>query len=257
MRRFHLTTSAATSAATFAIVGILAFSMLEPGLANAQLNNPRQGLPGRRISGGSRSPDTACLTTPNQPIVALMPKSNLGLTVSAHPTLWFSLPAISPDRTLEFGLYSPSGELLYTTTFSANNKAEVVSFSLPDTSSPLAIDQDYKWYLSVVCNQQSRAEDLMVNGWIRRIQPDNTLNEQLTNATAQERPAIYEGSALWYDALTSLAELRRHAPDISTLEQQWIALLESVELDQVIATPIGSELTPVSHLAQNIPDWQH
>jgi hypothetical protein len=252
MRRFNLT----KFAAVFALAGTLALSMLAPSLANAQINNARQGLPGRRISGGSRSPDTACLTTPNQPVVALMPKNNLGLTVSAHPTLWFSLPAISPDRTLEFGLYGPSGELLYTTTFGATNKAEVVSLPLPETSSPLAIDQDYKWYLSVVCNQESRAEDLMVNGWIRRIQPDNAIHEQLATATAQERPAIYEASALWYDALTSLAELRRSTSG-STLEQQWIALLESVELDQVIAAPIGSELMPVAHLAQNTPSWHN
>ncbi len=231
--------------------------LIEPSFANAQVNSPRQGLPGRRISGGSRSPDTACLTTPNQPLVALMPKSNLGLTVSEHPTLWFSVPAISSDRTLEFGLYAPSGELLYTTTFSASEKAEVVSLPLPETSPPLAIDRDYRWYLSVVCNQESRAEDLVVTGWIRRIQADDALSEQLANASAQEQFAIYEDSELWCDALTSLAEVRRNTPITDALEQQWITLLESVELPQVIAAPLGSELMPAARLAQNPPSTKY
>jgi hypothetical protein len=257
MRRFNLSKFATILAVggTLALVSPLS----EPSFAQTQVNSPRQGLPGRRISGGSRSPDTACLTTPNQPLVALMPKNNVGLTVSAHPTLWFSIPAISSDRVLEFGLYDPSGELLYTTTFGASEKAEVVSLPLPETSSPLVIDKDYRWYLSVVCNQESRAEDLVVTGWVRRVQPNPTLTEQLANADAQERSAIYEKSELWCDALTSLAELRRSTPvtDITeALEQQWISLLESVELSQVIAAPLGSELTPATHLAQNPPFLQ-
>ncbi len=251
MRRFNPT----KFAATLTIGGLLALSSLlsEPSLASEQINDPRQGLPGRRISGGSRSPSAHCLSTPNQPLIALMPKSNLGLTVSEHPTLWFSLPAISPDRTLEFGLYAPSGELIYTTTFSASAKAEIVSLPLLETPAPLAIGQDYKWYLSVVCNQESRAEDLVVTGWIRRIQPDSAVNEQLANATAQERSAVYTQSSLWYDALTDLAELRRSTPTTNTLEQQWVSLLESVDLPQVIATPLGNDLIPIAQGAQSTP----
>jgi hypothetical protein len=143
-----------------------------------------------------------------------------------------------------------------------------MSLSLPETSSPLALNQDYKWYLSVVCNQASRAEDLAVSGWIRRVQLGSAVNEQLAIATPLERAAIYESASVWYDALTSLAELRRSAasssPSASSssasgpsasgpLQQQWIRLLESAELSQAISAPIGSELTPISHLAQNSP----
>ena len=254
MRRFNLKRYTAALTVGGLVGGLLALSALsEPGLANTQVNNTRQGLPGRRISGGSRSPSTACLTTPDQPVVALMPKSNLGLTFSEHPTLWFSLPAVSPDRILEFGLYDPSGELLYTKTFSPSGNAEVASLSLPDTFGPLAVDKDYRWYLSVVCNQESRAEDLVVTGWIRRVQSDNSLSEQLAAATDKERLALYEESALWYDALTTLAKLRLSDPTASALEQQWIALLESVDLTQVITAPLGSELMPVPQMAQNVP----
>ena len=235
--------------------GVLAFSVLsEPGIASTQqADNARQGLPGRRISGGSRSPNTACLATPSQPVVALMPKSNLVFTVSEHPTFWFSLPAVSLDRTLEFGLYDSSGERLYTRTFSPPENAKVTSLSLPDTFAPLAVDKDYRWYLSVVCNQESRAEDLVVTGWIRRVQPSSSLGERLAVATDKERLAIYKESALWYDAITTLAKLRFSDPAANTLEQQWANLLETLELPQVIAAPFGSELIPTTQMAQNEP----
>lgn len=226
--------------------GLLALSVLsEPSLAGTQASNARQGLPGRRISGGSRSPNTACLTTPNQPVVAIMPESNLGLTLSGHPKLWFSLPAINPDRTLEFGLYNEAGELLYQTTFRPSGKAEVASLSIPETFAPLDIAKNYRWYLSVVCNPENRAEDLVVTGWVRRIQPNSLASEQLATATPQDRLIIYEQAEIWYDTLTALAELLQREPGVSNSEQQWISLLESIDLPQVITVPLGNELTPI------------
>lgn len=52
-----------------------------------------------------------------------------------------SLPAVNPDRRLKFGLYDPSGELLYTKISSPSGNAEVASLSLPDAFSPLVIDK--------------------------------------------------------------------------------------------------------------------
>ncbi|MFK8182608.1 MAG: DUF928 domain-containing protein [Phormidesmis sp.] len=226
-------------------------------MASSQRNNVRQGLPGRRISGGSRSPSTACLTTPGQPVVALMPKSNLGLTLSERPTFWFSLPAISTDRTLEFGLYDQSGELIYQETFDVPNKAGISSLALPNTFAPLSAEKDYRWYLSVVCNPASRSEDLVVTGWIRRMQADSALRSQLADATLQERLSVYETSELWFETLTMLAELRRTVQadyhptqlpadtsqqvDALRIDEKWRGLLESIDLTQVAAVPFSNE----------------
>ncbi len=255
MRRFNLT----KSVATLLLEGLVAFSILSvlspPSRAGTPVDNTRQGLPGRRISGGSRSPNTACLTTPDQPVVALMPKSNLGRTAADNPTLWFSLPAISPDRMLEFGLYNDSGDLLFQKNFSASGTAEVASLSLPKTAAPLTVGKDYRWYLSVVCNPESRAEDLVVTGWIRRIQLDSKAQEQLASASSETaRLALYQQLELWHDALTALARLRQIEPAEESLEQQWVSLLKSVDLPQAIAAPLGNELTPTPQLAQAAPN---
>ncbi|MEM6451418.1 MAG: DUF928 domain-containing protein [Cyanobacteria bacterium P01_D01_bin.105] len=279
MKRLNLK----SPALTLIVGGLLALTTLmvlgEPSMANTrsdqQHDDVRQGLPGRRISGGSRSPNTACLATPNQPVVALMPKSNLGLTLSERPTFWFALPAISPDRMLEFGLYDEAGGLIYQERFNASGKAGISSLSLPDTFSPLSAEQDYRWYLSVVCNPESRSEDLVVTGWIRRMQADSELRTKLANTTLQERLSVYETSELWFDTLTTIAELRRRAQadtqidnaqvdnaqidnaqidndlmlqlagdpslDAQQIDEQWQDLLASIDLTQVATVPFSDE----------------
>jgi len=237
-------------------------SLAGPSFAdNPQSEKIRPGLPGRRISGGSRSPNTACLKTPNQPVVALMPKSNLGFTRSGYPTIWFSLPAISQDRSLEFGLYDQTGDLVHKNSFSATGEAGVINLSLPETSAPLSVEEDYRWYLSVVCNEESPAENLVVTGWIRRVALENSYNEQLAVATELEQLSIYKEFGLWYDALTALAQLRRsqsvYEPAAIDIEQRWVNLLEAIELPQVIAAPFGQSLSPVSRLVQSTESLQN
>jgi len=238
------------STLALAIGGLLTLtSFAEQSHANESKDAERQGLPGRRISGGSRSINTACLATPSQPVVAIMPKSNVGMTLSERPTLWFSLPAINTDRSLEFGLYDSAGELVYQETFQATGEAGLSSLSLPTTFRPLSAEENYQWYLSVVCNPDSRSEDLVVTGWIRRMQADRALQAQLADATAQERLSIYETSNLWFDTLATLAEIRDQAQPNSPLAQpveqqintEWLSLLESIDLAQVATTSFISE----------------
>lgn len=239
MRRPNLT----TSTIAIAIGGLLTLGLTsEAAFANWQTDDLRQGLPGRRISGGSRSPSNACLTTPNQPVIALIPEENVGLTLSEHPTFWFSLPAVSNDRELEFGLFDEAGEVVYQKTFEASGKAGITHLSLPETTTALETNKAYRWYLSIVCDPESRAEDLFVTGWIERIQPGNEMRQQLATATSQERLALYEESALWYDALTTLAELRQNNPTAIELTQRWSNLLESVSLAQAISAPLNSPI---------------
>lgn len=213
---------------------------------NSQVNAPRQGLPGRRISGGSRSPNAACLTTPDQPVVALMPKNNLGLTLKEHPTFWFAVPGINPHKELEFGLFDAAGNLLHQQSMTVPESAGITKITLPATAPALATDTDYRWYLSVVCDPSSRAEDLVVTGWVRRVEAETGLLQQLSTATLQEQLSLYENSELWFDALTILAELRDSQPS-TDIEQQWAALFESVELPQVLNSPFHH--TPSPNLA--------
>lgn len=204
--------------------GLLLLATLS-GSSLANTTNVRQGLPGRRISGGSRSPNTACLlNSPNskesQKVVAIAPESNLSRTVLSHPTFWFSLPSINPDRSIEFSLVSEDEEIVYTQTLQPTGKAGLAAIALPETAPALDEDQTYKWHLSVVCDRASRATDLVVWGWVERVSGDG------------------EPSA-WNDKLTTLANLHRdrttNHQTTEDLETKWMALLTAENLSQSLS----------------------
>ncbi len=88
---------------------------------------------------------------------------------------------------------------------------------------------------------------MTVNGWIERIQPDANLTRQLKQSTApRQRLIAYTKGREWFDAVTTLAELRRQQTN-PELEQAWRAFLESIqvspdtrEVDALIQAPLSS-----------------
>ena len=238
------------------LCGLLSLGILnEPGLANSRTGNVRQGLPGRRISGGSRSPSTACLLSQaeaEQKVVSLTPENNLNRTVSAHPTFWFSLPAIESSRQIEFALLDQDEEIIYTETLQATGKAGLESISLPQTTPALQPDKTYRWHLSVVCDPNSRATDLVVWGWIERTLANSSALQQIEKATPQERLALYSDLSAWNDLLTELVVLHRDRTlsnqSTTDLENQWTTLLASENLSQLVDDPSTASLT--AHPAQ-------
>jgi len=240
--------------ATVLLGGLLSLSVLsESSLANTvQTDDIRQGLPGRRISGGSRSPSTACLLSSgeakeNQKVIALTPEDNLSRTVAGHPGFWFVLPAINPDRSIEFSLMNQDEEVVYAQTLQPTGKANLVAIALPQTAPELDESQTYKWHLSVVCDPNSRATDLVVWGWIERLAIEPSLLQTMAQANSQERLALYKELTAWNDTLTALSELHRDRAaanqDTTELEAQWTALLDSENLGQLSAASSINALT--------------
>ena len=94
----------------------------------AEADQVRQGLPGRRISGASRLP-TACAHSAN-PLVAIVPESNLGTTAVAAPALWLSVPEVTREKQLEFYLFGTQEEIIYQTSFVLEPTANLVGLDL-------------------------------------------------------------------------------------------------------------------------------
>ena len=202
----------------------------------AQLTQ-RQGLPGRRVGGGTRG---ECNFS-EKSLMALIPKSNLGLAVAANPKLFFYIPQTSDSPEVEFVLNDEAGSPVYETIFKAIGTSGVVSLKLPD-STPLKIGKKYHWYLSVICNAQDRASDVSVDGWIQRVELSPTLASELKKAEPTKRAAVYAAADLWYVALATLAELRLSRPNDATISAEWAQLLQSVGLENIIQEPIYSQL---------------
>ena len=176
----------------------------------------RQGLPGRRISGASRLPSSACAA---EPLVAIVPETNLGATAVAKPTLWLSVPTVSVTKQLEFYLFNAQDEIIYQTSLSVEPAADLVGLDLGSMADApqLEINRRYRWAASIVCNPSNRSENISVEGWVDRVD---------VTTTGRNR--------LWYDHLGSLMEQLQQHPQDQGILSQWHMLMASARLEQVL-----------------------
>ncbi|MBW4689724.1 MAG: DUF928 domain-containing protein [Komarekiella atlantica HA4396-MV6] len=198
---------------------------------------PKVGAPENRKGGASRGVNCS---RSQKFLKALLPASNLGLTVEQYPTFFVYVPPIS-TQLAEFELREGNDStVVYKTRFTLPATPGVVNFSLPPnkTLQPLEIGKNYKWSFSIICDSEDRSKDLFVEGWVQRIEPSLTLTSQIEKAKPRDRPALYAESGIWHETLMTLAELRYSYPQDSTLVAEWTELLDSVGLNNIAKEPL-------------------
>lgn len=176
------------------------------------------------------------------PLVALVPSFEIetvvgrveqpfGLTTAAYPSFWFYIPYASQSkRVAEFVLIDEQEEDVYNFLVELRETPGMVQISLPKTRPGLQVGKRYRWVFSIICSRRDRSGDMTVNGWIERIQPDANLTRQLQQVIdPQQRLVAYADRGVWFDAFTTLAELRRQQPN-PELDQAWRAFLESIQV---------------------------
>ncbi|NEP46297.1 MAG: DUF928 domain-containing protein, partial [Okeania sp. SIO2H7] len=108
----------------------------------------------------------------------------------------------------------------------------VISLSLPENAGlpPLAVNQNYHWYFSLICDEFDRGTDIFTDGWVRRVESDTLPNlEDLPTPPLPEQANDYAQAGIWFEALEILAEDQRmKGATIAGPEGQ--ALLEQVGL---------------------------
>lgn len=203
---------------------------------NTQFNPPNSlGTPRRRVSAATRR-GSSC-TSSNQSIIALAPLEDPQITTSKYPTLFFYVPQTNAQA-LELVLQDENQEVINKTTFKTPAKSGIVSV-IPAKSTPqLKVGKTYRWFFSVVCDSSQRSQDLVVQGSIVRLAPDEKLLRQLATRDMRERANIYAQSGSFTDALTSLAQLRRQRPNDADLKTDWQDLLRSVDLQGISNAPL-------------------
>lgn len=215
-----------------------------------QLNLPKRGLPGRRTGAGTRG----LCTNIEQPLTALIPLNNLGLTTEKYPTFFWFIPP-TPARTAEFVLKDENSNQIYKTTFAINGQPGVISLKLPDSATlpPLTTNKNYSWTFSLICNPNNPLAVDYVRGWVQRIEPSAALSNQLAKATPRDRPSLLAEAGVWNDTLSSLSELRRSNPKDKSLVTDWESLLKSVGLDSIAKAPLVSCCSPNARASQVQP----
>ncbi len=216
---------------------------------NSKLENafrPPRGTssPVNTASGGTRQGKDEelgrCIES-NRPVVALVPDSGIGETAAEYPTVFWYMPQTAA-RALEFVLRDENVNDLYRVKYLLPKSRKgvvstpgIMSLALPSFASlsPLKTGQEYYWQLALICNPTNRLKDIIVEGWIKRVDPDQTLALRVQQATPQERVALYAGDRLWNETLTSLVELRRDRPNDKDVAEAWKTLLDSVGLEAI------------------------
>jgi Domain of Unknown Function (DUF928) len=201
---------------------------------------PDIGEPGRRGEAGSRRPcgdNSQEVKTAQKPLTAIVPISTStkppvvwGLTTSERPTFWFYVPYSAPATYAEFVLEDATeNQTKYK--IPLKNTPGVVNFKLPDTSTPLVVDKQYRWYFNIYCKENNGILGY-VEGNVQRKSLSPTIKTQLEKATPRQKVAIYASNGIWHEAITTLAQQR------STLKADWTSLLQSIGLENLASEPI-------------------
>ena len=200
----------------------------------------RSGLPIHRIGGGSRG---NCFAPEGQ-LVALVPKHSVGLTSSTSPQLFFSLPKTQKTYLLELVVRNQQDELVYDTVITTTETSGIIALQLPAhlASESLHSHENYHWYLSLICNQHNRAHDLVVSGWLRRIDIEPNFRQQLQNSTPLEQAHLYQQQGLWHDALSVVLQAQKTTHYRREALAQWTELLTALGLRELAHQPLIAEL---------------
>ncbi|MBF2098356.1 MAG: DUF928 domain-containing protein [Gloeomargaritaceae cyanobacterium C42_A2020_066] len=205
--------------------------------AFSSLNLPATVRQGNRVAAARRGP--GCAVSPQDKPSVLLPTTNFGLTLQDYPTFFWYLPALTAANipvSFQLREASRNGAVLYETTFPSPGSG-LSSLTLPPEAPPLKEGQEYEWSITVQCKEEPDTW-MTAFGRIQRMSTDNpSLTSALSQAPLEDYPAILAEAGVWYDALQTLAALRRTNPTSLDLSRDWVGLLERVGFSDIAEAP--------------------
>ena len=196
----------------------------------------RGGLPIYRRGGGSRG---NCLANQGQ-LIALVPENSVSITASNKPQLFFYIPETSQSNLIEFVVRNQEDELVYETFLETSDRSGIITIDLPESISQelLKTNEDYHWYLSMICDRQKRSHDIVVEGKLRRVEINSAISHKLNNASPLEQASLYQQQGIWHDALSVLAQERKTSNEQASTQAKWNELLNSIGLEELANQPL-------------------
>ncbi|MBD2436314.1 DUF928 domain-containing protein [Nostoc sp. FACHB-110] len=225
---------------TLLTLGAATFSLLmlaaTPIWAQVTFNPPKDLAPKKSTGGASRDASicSADISTSNAASVTpLLPKTNIGLTLTQRPTVLVYVPQTKAKKAM-FTLQDEQGKQYYQTTFPVPRQHGVMAVKLPSSVPALTTGKNYQWSLVMICTQELEPDSPWVSGWIRRVESQRSLNNQASLAVATKLARM----GIWYDSLATLAELKRKQPNNPSVSASWQELLKSVDLNAIANEPL-------------------
>ncbi|OCR01449.1 hypothetical protein BCD67_21820 [Oscillatoriales cyanobacterium USR001] len=206
---------------------------------------PPKGAPGNREGASGRGD---CTVVGKAPLTALIPGTNIGLTIAERPTFWFYVPYQSNPRILvEFSLTDDRENTVYKAAFQLMDTPGIVGINLPPNTPGLEVGKTYRWELKIVCDPANPREFESVDGAIERVRLEESLKQKIDRVNGRDRVLIYAQNGLWYDTLTNLIQLRRQNPKDAQLAKDWEDLLQQspdIPLDKIVNERVVNCCTP-------------
>lgn len=221
--------------ATKAINNISSY-LSQRGEATISFVPPQWGAPGNRVGGATRG----CFSG-RQALTALVPNTNTGTTIAAQPVLSFYVPANKAEQ-LELVLLNDKQKILHKSIVASPKNPGIVSVDMAKIPGAPSLEtgKNYQWYFSMICDPKDRSADVVVDGWIQRVEADPILQSEIQKAKPSDRVSLYAANGIWYDTVAAMVASRQSAPNNSIVTQEWADLLKSVGLGAVAQAPIVS-----------------
>ncbi|MGI0488599.1 DUF928 domain-containing protein [Pantanalinema rosaneae CENA516] len=200
------------------------------------------GAPQQAAGGASRvgtyyiNPSMVGATGPAA-LIALLPQTFYGTTVSERPTFLVYIPASNATEAV-FSLKDDAGNLQYQMTVPIADKVGIMPISLPSDAPALAVGKNYQWLMAIKLDGQLGPSTPYVDGWVQRIQPSAELSASLHQEDALKRAEALGKNGVWYDCAATLAAVYASQPTNDTLTKQWAELMSSVGLQEISTAPI-------------------
>ena len=191
------------------------------------------GLPFHRRDGGTRS---SC-GTKAQDFVALIPATAVNLTASSNPKLYFHVPQTNQSQTIEFVLRDRDDRLVHEAFIETEAQGGIMNIEIPlphNYNKSLESDSNYRWYLSYICNNQKRSQDIVLEGWIQQQKLSQEKQAQIANYSLHEQVSYYQKSGLWHDAIATAAQHHEFSSDSA----RWSEFLSNIGLDEFAERPL-------------------
>jgi hypothetical protein len=192
---------------------------------------PDRGKPVKPTGGATRGSNKKI------PLMFALTPDHVGQTVSAQPSLFWYLDR-TPDASMriEFALFDQaSDEPEVEAELAAPKRAGIQRIRLADYGVELKPGSEYEWSVTLVVDPAKRSKDVVVTGWIDRIEHSGQLATRLESESDTRAAAIYAEEGIWYDSFAALNDQIDGNPSDANLRTQRIDVLRQVGLDQVAA----------------------
>lgn len=200
---------------------------------SVQFTPPGDAAPVNTANGGTREEAVSKL-------VALIPQTQIGRTVAAHPTFSVYVPATA-SKEIFFSLQDENRNNLYQATLKISGGGGIVQVTVPKDAPELEIGKNYAWFFALIePGDILRPDSHGVSGWVKRVEAPKIT--QISSMKPIELAALYASSGIWYDTLAVLSTAKLAEPENTTLANEWKELLEQVGLGAIATQPIVEQL---------------